>query len=113
MPSDAAEVSGLESVWLLSNGLLCETTERRILTMARQSNFFPSFLQFSFVSAETLAPAGQYMRSDAPEVSGLESVWLLSNGLLCETTERRILTMARQSNFSRRFFNFRLFPPKL
>ena len=75
--------------------------------------FFPSFIRFSSELNETRATACQYMRSDAAEVSGLESIWLLSNGLLCETTEWRILTMARQSNFSRRFFNFRLNEPKL
>ena len=75
--------------------------------------FFPSFFQFSFVSAETLATACQYMRSDVTEVSGLESVRLLSNVPLSASTERRILTMERRSNFSRRLFVFRPNEPKL
>ena len=75
--------------------------------------FRPSVLRFSFVSAETLATACQYMRSDVAEVSGLESIRLLSNVQLSASTERRILTMACRSNFSRRLFVFRPNEPKL
>ena len=95
--------------------LLCLVVEYRFIVwvdliahfnMGMPFEFFPVFLQFPLDLARTCTTSCQYIHWGAIEVSGLDSIWLLSISPLNEWTERRTSTLSFPLSFAQSFFNF-------
>ena len=74
--------------------------------MGMPFEFFPVFLQFPLDLARTCTTSCQYIHWGAIEVSGLDSIWLLSISPSNEWTERRTSTLSFTWRFAQSFFNF-------